>query len=665
MKLAMKEDNINMITTRDLCWLAKPVQLSGISTYYILHSEGSVFTDTIEREMPELFQHVQRSENPKASIIFTIVKGNKLGKEGYRIEEKENGYEVISHFGQGLLYGMYALHRLLQVGEEKKFPFQSIPDQAIRMINHWDNFDGSIERGYAGDSIYYDQNAFRGDIDLMRQYARLLASIGLNAVSINNVNVHKLETFFIEGASLNGIKKIADVFSEYGISTFLAINYAAPITVGHLTTADPLSLDVVAWWDKVVTGIYNVIPNFAGFIVKADSEGEPGPFTYGRNHDEGANMLAKAVKPYGGLIIWRCFVYRRFHDWRDRSLDRAKEAYDIFMGIDGNFEDNVILQIKNGPIDFQIREPNSPLFGAIRKTNHILEFQITQEYTGHQKDVCYLVPMWKETLDFDTIHGGKSIIKHLLKENSPNSNHSGIAAVVNVGMDFNWTGHKLAQANLYGYGRLIWDNQLSSREISSEWIRLSFEMPEKEEEKIQSILLTSRDVYESYTCPLSVGFMCKPALHYGVDIDGYEYDKWGTYHYADRNGVGRDRTVATGSAYSKQYSKERFQEYENLSTCPDEFLLFFHHVPYTHVLHSGQTVIQHIYDTHFDGVKKVEEYQAVWKTLKDVIDEESYLNVKERLKKQYENVVEWRDQINTYFYRKSGIMDEKGRNIAQ
>jgi alpha-glucuronidase len=654
-----------MTEARDLCWLVKQVQLSDISTYYILCLENSTFSDTIEREMPKLFKNVQRSDHPEASIIFTIVNGDELGKEGYRIEKKGKAYEIKSHFGQGLLYGMYALHRLLLTGEEGRVPFQSVPDQAIRMINHWDNFDGSIERGYAGDSIYYDQNVFRGDMELIRQYARLLASIGLNAVSINNVNVHRLETFFIEGEPLNEIKKISNVFGEYGISTFLAINYAAPITVGNLMTADPLSADVAEWWEKVVAGIYKVIPDFAGFIVKADSEGEPGPFTYGRNHDEGANMLAKAIKPYGGLIIWRCFVYNCSQDWRDRSLDRAKEAYDIFMGIDGHFEDNVILQIKNGPVDFQIREPNSPLFGGLKKTNHILEFQITQEYTGHQKDLCYLIPMWKETLDYDTQHGEGSIIKNILKKNSPNSNHSGIAAVGNVGMDVNWTGHKLAQANLYGYGRLVWDNELSSKEIAGEWIRLSFDIPKQEEEKIQAILLTSRDVYESYTCPLSVGFMCKPSLHYGVDIDGYEYDRWGTYHYADRIGVGRDRTEATGTAYTKQYSEMRFQEYENLSTCPDELLLFFHHVPYTHVLHSGKTVIQHIYDTHFEGVEKVEEYQAVWETLKNVLDEKSYLNVRERLKKQYENAVSWRDQVNTYFYRKSGILDEKGRVIFQ
>lgn len=335
------------------------------------------------------------------------------------------------------------------------------------------------------------------------------------------------------------------------------------------------------------------------------------------------------------------------------------------MEHDGKFEDNVILQIKNGPIDFQIREPNSPLFGALNKTNQILEFQITQEYTGHQIDICYLVPMWKETLDFDTCYGKDAYIRNEIKKNSPDPKRSGIAAVGSVGMDTNWTGNKLAQANLYGYGRLVWGNSLSSDAIAGEWVNLTFDLPRDEAAKIKEILTTSRGVYEDYTCPLAVGFMCKPTVHYGVDIDGYEYDKWGTYHYADRNGVGRERTVANGTGYTRQYSDDRFREYEDLSSCPDELLLFFHHVPYTHILRSGKTVIQHIYDTHFAGVEKVEQYESVWESLEPFLDEECFSNVRDRLKRQKENAINWRDQINTYFYRKSGIPDAHGRKIYE
>lgn len=650
---------------RDFCWLAKQVQNKNIITYYLDDGKKTAVTETIEREMPLLFKEIRRSGSPDASIAFLPGDETALGTEGYRIVETEEGYKIESASPAGYLYGMYGLHRLLTTQNEAGFPYESVPDQSIRMIDHWDNFDGSIERGYAGESIFYDHNTFRGDMELIRQYARLLASVGINAVLINNVNVHRPETFFVTGEALAEIRRISDVLAAYGIKTYLSVNFAAPITVGRLKSADPLEPEVASWWEETVKRIYEEIPDFAGFVVKADSEGEPGPFTYGRNHDDGANMLARAAGPYGGVIIWRCFVYDCSQDWWNREADRARAAYDIFEPLDGRFLDNVILQIKNGPIDFQIREPVSPLFGALKKTNQILEFQITQEYTGHQRDICYLVPMWKETMDFDTKHGKGLTVKEAVRENSPVRGRSGIAGVGNVGMDANWTGSKLAQANLYGFGRLVWNHELSSEAIAEEWVRQSFCLTEEKCGKLAAVLTTSRDVYEAYTCPLGVGFMCKPAVHYGVDIDGYEYDRWGTYHYADRDGVGRDRTVKTGTSYTRQYSDARFSEYEDLSSCPDELLLFFHHVPYTHVLHSGKTVIQHIYDTHFEGVERVREYQAVWESLKDSLDEESYLNMKERLVWQLENAVSWRDQVNTYFYRKSGIPDEKGRKIYQ
>lgn len=650
---------------RDFCWLAKQVQNKNIITYYLDDGKKTAVTETIEREMPLLFKEIKRSGSPDASIAFLPGDETALGTEGYRIGETEDGYRIESASPAGYLYGMYGLHRLLTTQNEAGFPYESVPDQSIRMIDHWDNFDGSIERGYAGESIFYDHNTFRGDMELIRQYARLLASVGINAVLINNVNVHRPETFFVTGEALAEIRKISDVLAAYGIKTYLSVNFAAPITVGRLKSADPLEPEVASWWEETVKRIYEEIPDFAGFVVKADSEGEPGPFTYGRNHDDGANMLARAAGPYGGVVIWRCFVYDCSQDWWNREADRARAAYDIFEPLDGRFLDNVILQIKNGPIDFQIREPVSPLFGALKKTNQILEFQITQEYTGHQRDICYLVPMWKETMDFDTKHGKGLTVKEAVRENSPVRGRSGIAGVGNVGMDANWTGSKLAQANLYGFGRLVWNHELSAEAIAEEWVRQSFCLTEEKCGKLAAILTTSRDVYEAYTCPLGVGFMCKPAVHYGVDIDGYEYDRWGTYHYADRDGVGRDRTVKTGTSYTRQYSDARFSEYEDLSSCPDELLLFFHHVPYTHVLHSGKTVIQHIYDTHFEGVERVREYQAVWESLKDSLDEESYLNMKERLVWQLENAVSWRDQVNTYFYRKSGIPDEKGRKIYQ
>ncbi|MDR1059983.1 MAG: alpha-glucuronidase [Clostridiales bacterium] len=651
-----------MLCDRDTCWLKKQARGADISTYSLKGASLPALGKTLERELPLLFGGIARSDLAGASIAFSTERGD-LGSEGWRIEKTAGGYEIQSGTERGSLYGMFGLHRLLLTKGKGAFPHESAPDQSIRMVNHWDNFDGTVERGYAGASIFYESNGFRGNEGLIRQYARLLASVGVNAVSVNNVNVHCEESFFVKGERLRQIGKIAGVFAEYGIRIFLSVSFAAPVTVGGLPCADPLSPDVARWWEGAVAGIYRSIPDFAGFLVKADSEGMDGPLEYGRGHDDGANMLARALRPHGGIVIWRCFVYDCAQDWRDLGTDRARAAYDTFMRLDGRFEDNVVLQIKNGPVDFQVREPVSPLFGSLRKTGQMLEFQITQEYTGQQKDICYLIPMWKEILDFETGRGPKSAVKSVVRRNSPSAALSGIAGIANVGMDGNWTGNKLAQANIYGYGRLAWDNGLSPDEIAGEWIRLSFDLRAPDAKKLKSILASSRATYESYTCPLASGFMCKPSLHYGPDVDGYEYDRWGTYHCADRNGVGRDRTKATGTGFAALYSRERFEMYESLAACPDELLLFFHHVPYTHRLRSGKTVIQHIYDSHFRGVEAVGEYMAAWESLKPSLDEGVYLNVKGRLELQMKNAVEWRDQVNAYFYRKSGIADEMGRKI--
>lgn len=645
-------------------WLKKNLDISG-SSYY-LEADGPI-AKTIRRELNTLFLNITAASEEQAMIVFQVVNEAGLGEEGYRIAHNTGQYMIQGNTERALLYGMYACYRMLLTADNVMEPVCSIPSQSIRMLNHWDNFDGSIERGYAGASIFYSQNQFRNDEKLLRQYAGLLASIGINALSINNVNVHKVETTFITEARLKEIKPIADIMSEYGIQLFLSINFAAPMLIGSLDTADPADPQVAAWWQGVAATVYQMIPQFGGFVVKADSEGEPGPFTYGRNHTDGANMLAQAVKPFGGIVIWRCFVYNCQQDWRDRSIDRAKAQYDNFVELDGKFAENVILQIKNGPIDFQVREPVSPLFGALKKTNQILEYQITQEYTGQQKHIFYLLPMWKTVLDFDTGYPGadsrSAAVRDVIRTNSPVKANSGISAVVNVGMDSNWTGHKLAQANLYGYGRMIWDNRLDSAAILKEWVALTFDLPPEQAEVLEQIMLSSGETYEYYTAPHGIGFMVAPNHHYGPAVDGYEYDRWGTYHFADRLGIGVDRTLATGTGYTRQYSDLHFAEYENLSTCPDELLLFFHHVPYTYVLKSGKTLIQSIYDTHFEGVERVEQYIRDWDSLKNELDAGSYQNVKERLQEQYRCAREWRDQINTYFYRKSGIPDEKGREI--
>jgi len=646
---------------RDKCWLNKKVNNLTLNEFNIKNTDE--LTETIIREMGDLFPKCKFTKNENASLTYNLISDDALGNEGFTISKEKENVKVSANTTKGLLYGFFHLYKKLVTGKELH-TFSSIPNQAIRMINHWDDFNGVGERGYAGESIFYANNKFRHNYDTIHEYARLLSSVGINSISINNVNVREDARFFITEKYLGEVKAIAEIFHKYGITTYLSINYAAPVSVGGLENSDPLNPLVAEFWKDIAKQIYKTIPYFGGFVVKADSEGEPGPFTYGRDHDDGANVLARALKPYGGRVIWRCFVYNCLQDWRDRSIDRARAAYDNFMKLDGKFEDNVILQIKNGPIDFQVREPVSPLFGALKHTNQILEFQITQEYTGQQKHICCLLPMWKEVLDFDTKYNvPKSHIKDIFREQSLNSEYSGIAAVGNVGTDNNWTGHKLAQVNLFGYGKLIWDNNLSSEEIVDEWIDLTFDLDKNKKAILAEILLTSRQTYEDYTTPLGVGFMVRPNHHYGPDIDGYEYDRWGTYHFADRNGIGVNRTLKNGTGYARQYSDARFAEYENIETCPDNVVLFFHHLPYTHVLHSGKTLIQHIYDTHFEGYEKVEKYVEMWKQLESVLDEDSYKNVAMRLEEQIRCARDWRDQINTYFYRKSGIADELNREI--
>ncbi|EME8238781.1 alpha-glucuronidase [Enterococcus faecium] len=647
---------------KDKCWLKKHVAAQVFATFYFEQSDR--LTDTIKREMRELFPECQYVEDSKASLAFNVSMEQSLGDEGFEITKEEHQTIVYANTSKGWLYGFFELYKHVIRTTELPENLRSIPDQSIRMLNHWDNFDGTIERGYAGESIFFSNNQFRKDHETLREYARLLASIGMNAVSINNVNVRGKAKWLITEPYLGEIKQIADTFAAYGIRTFLSINFGAPISVGGLETADPLAEEVITFWQRTADTIYRIIPEFGGFVVKADSEGEPGPFLYGRDHNDGANMLARALQPYGGLVIWRCFVYDCLQDWRDRSIDRAKAAYDHFLELDGTFEENVLLQIKNGPIDFQVREPVNPLFGALKQTNHMLEFQVTQEYTGQQKHICCLLPMWKAVLDFDTKRPLEhSKVKEILSEQSPNPKHSGVAAVVNVGMDDNWTGHKLAQANLFGYGRLIWNNELSTEDIITEWIELTFDLDDSAHHLLKEILVTSYQTYENYTAPLGIGFMVRPNHHYGPDVDGYEYDRWGTYHFADRNGIGVNRTAKDGTGYTMQYADYWYEIYENLATCPDELVLFFHHLPYEHILQSGKTVIQHIYDTHFEGYEKVNSYIADWASLRGQIDEVSYRNVAERLQEQERSARDWKDQINTYFYRKSGIPDACGRTI--
>lgn len=586
-------------------------------------------------------------------------------EDTYTIDSSENLLTLTGGSSRAILYGIFHVLRLIQQRKSlDNLSIKETPKNKIRMINHWDDMDGSVERGYAGESFFFKDYKFIKDRQRIHDYARLLSSVGINALTINNVNVHKIETELVTDTYLADVKLTSDIFNQYGITMYLSINYAAPIELGVLDTADPLDKNVIAFWEKTAKRVYEVVPNLGGFLVKADSENRPGPFTYNRDHAEGANMLGKALEPYGGIVIWRCFVYNNKQDWRDRKTDRARAAYDHFKPLDGKFNDNVVLQIKNGPMDFQVREPVSPLIGELKDTNQFLEFQIAQEYLGQQRHLVYLIPQWKEVLEFDTYAKGKGTkVKDIVSGEVFDNKIAGIVAVSNVGIDYNWTGHTMAQLNLYGYGRLIWNPDLTAEEIAMEWIKQTFGHDPQLIETIMKMVMPSWEAYENYTSPLGIGWMVNVSHHYGPNIDGYEYDMWGTYHYADRNGIGVDRTIATGTGYTGQYYKENQELYESIETCPDELLLFFHHVPYTHVLQSGKTVIQHIYDTHFKGVEQVEEMIEHWTSLEDKIDQRRYQDVKERLEHQLWSAKEWRDTINTYFYRKSGIADEHNRKI--
>lgn len=615
----------------------------------------------------------ERIEKSKSGIVLGLAAHEdfreftslyNLKEEGYLLKEKDNRIYIIGKTEKGILYGSFDLIRRVAAGESVRgLEVIENPMNNLRMLNHWDNMDGSIERGYSGNSLFFENEEILIN-ERTLDYARIVSSVGINGVVINNVNVRgSAASSLITDKYLSRLKEMADIFTGYGIKLFLSANFAAPIEIGGLPTADPLDEGVANWWKECSKNIFNTIPEFGGFLIKADSEGRPGPFTYQRTHADGANVLARALKPYGGLLVWRCFVYNCRQDWKDYKTDRARAAYDNFVGLDGAFDDNVILQIKNGPMDFQVREPVSPLFGALKKTNMILEVQIAQEYTGQQKHVCYLIPMWKEILEFDTnaIPGGAGIAD-IVSGKVYQQTNCGISAVSNTGDDFNWTGHDLAAANLYGYGRLCWNTGLSVEEITVEWIKQTFPHDETVIKVIKDILLGSWSTYEKYTSPLGIGWMVNPNHHYGPNVDGYEYDKWGTYHRADRNGMGVDRTKA-GTGFASQYNEPNASMFENKETCPEELLLFFHYIPYDYKLKSGVTLIQHIYDTHFEGVEEVESMVESFKILKGLIPEDIYQRVSERLNIQLESSEEWRDRVNIYFYRKSGIDDNKNRKI--
>ena len=593
---------------------------------------------------------------PKAQAMVLGGPAANLKPDGYQLKTVDGKIVITGADDRGVLYGAFALLRKIALGESvARLDEKSEPRVAMRWVNHWDNLDGSIERGYGGRSIFWDNGTSRADLTRVNDYGRMLASLGINGTSINNVNVNPR---ILAPDFAPEIVRIANTLRPWGVRTVLSVDFGSPQKIGGLDTFDPLDPKVIAWWKSKTDEIYRAVPDLGGFLIKADSEGRVGPSVYGRTHADAANVVARALKPHGGMIFYRGFVYDNKMDWRNLKNDRARAADDNFRSLDGKFDDNVVIQIKNGPIDFQVREPVSPLFGTLQKTKQAIELQITQEYMGQARHTVFLVPMWKEALDFDLRVGDRAT--------PVKSRVNAVVGVSNVGLDDNWFGNNMSQANLYGFGRLAWNPDLSARQIAEEWTRLTFGNDPKVVQTIVDMQLTSWRTYENYTGPLGLQTLTDiVGNHYGVAVEASERNGWGQWHRADtegvEKGVGMDRTVATGTGFIGQYTPAVERMYESLATCPDDLLLFMHHVPYTYVLHSGKTVIQHLYDSHYEGAAAVEGYVRDWKSLQGRVDEQRYREVLAQLEYQAGQAEVWRDAVSNWFLRASGIPDAKGR----
>lgn len=555
-------------------------------------------------------------------------------KEGYNIKVDSLGKTITveSPTGQGLLYGALSLYR-----PKSGYNHGDRPHHQLRILNHWDNLDGTIERGYAGKSIWnWDTPLTEEQKSLYQKYALANAMIGINGTVLNNVNA---SPNMLRRNILERVAEIADILRPYGIKVYLSVNFASPNVIGGLDTADPLNKDVAKWWKDKSKEIYSLIPDFGGFLVKANSEGQPGPCDFGRTHADGANMLAKALKPYGGIVMWRAFVYS------PSDPDRAKQAYVEFNPLDGEFDKNVIVQVKNGPVDFQPREPYSPLFDGMKKTPLVAELQITQEYLGHANHLAYLAPMWEEFF-----------------EETPTENIKGVAGVANIGDNENFTGHPLSQANWYAFGRLAWNPSLSSEEIVEEWAEMtpwinlsSDQMPE-----FKKMMCGSREHVVDYMMPMGLHHLFAWGHHYGpqpwCEIPGARPD-WmpSYYHKADKDGIGFDRTVATGSGATAQYPSPLRETLEDTATCPEKYLLWFHHLDWNEKLNSGETVWEAL-NRHYDsGVDGVADMRQTWRKLEGISDADIYEDIEDRLLTQHKDAIWWRDGCLEYFGKAAGM----------
>lgn len=591
---------------------------------------------------------------PNSSSVIAALKLdaqlNDLGPEGFLIRSaRVNGHKatiIASASDIGALYGAFDFLRLMQTLQPiTGLDISEKPRLQLRVLDHWDNPDGSIERGYAGKSLW-NWSELPGTVDArLRDYARAEASIGINGAVLNNVNASAIN---LTSDYLHKTAAIADAFRPYGVRVYLSARFSAPIELGGLKTADPVDPTVAAWWKAKVDEIYTLIPDFGGFLVKANSEGQPGPLTYNRTHADGANMFAAALAPHGGVVIWRAFVYDSHP-----NDDRVAQAYDAFKPLDGQFASNVLVQVKNGPLDFQPREPFSPLFGAVPKTQLMLELQVTQEYLGHANHLVYLAPMWKEALDSDTYAKGPgSTVVKVIDGSLFSQRITGIAGVANTGTDRNWTGNDFAQANWYAFGRLAWNPDLTSDQIAREWIQMTFTHDRRAVKSIAQIMLGSREAAVNYMTPLGLTHQMSTDVHYGPQ-------PWGDtrlipdtdpvyYNRADANGLGFDRT-STGSDEVSQYHPPLSDRLANVATCPQIFLLWFHHVPWDYQMASGRTMWDELCLHYQSGVDWVGNTRQTWDDLSGVIDPERHAAVAAKLAIQQHDAIWWKDACLLYF----------------
>ncbi len=574
-----------------------------------------------------------------------------LGDEGFLLRTlnvKGGSLTVLAaNTPAGVLYGTFALIRKMQTAEAiDKLDEKEKPKYNFRLLNHWDNLNGTVERGYAGHSIFWNRTEEFSDlIDHYKQYARANASIGINGTAINNVNA---SPEVLTKEYLDKFARFADIFRPYNLKIYMSVNFASPAVIGGLENSDPLNPDVEAWWKEKVAEIYDLIPDFGGFLVKANSEGQPGPMDYGRTHQDGANMLARILKPYKGIVMWRAFVYEPGDD------DRALQAYNEFMPFDGKFDDNVIIQVKNGPVDFQPREPISPLFGAMQKSSVMIEFQITQEYLGFSDHLAFLSTMWKEVLDTDTwAKGPGSTVAKATDGSLFSQPLSAISGVANIGRDITWTGYHLIQSNWYAYGRLAWDHQLSSEKIADEWIKMTFTHQPAFVGTLTNMMLRSRETVVSYMTPLGLHHLMGWSHHYGpepwTDIQGARPD-WlpRYYHQASEYGIGFNRS-STGSNSVGQYFSPLKEIYNSPETCPENLLLWFHHLPWDYRLKNGYTLWESLVYKYYEGVEDARLLQRQWDQLEGFIDDERFLNIRFKFKAQTREAVWWRDACLLYF----------------